>query len=142
MKTRELTRRAQGQKGTDQPHGCRGGRGNAARAFTLIELITVMTIILIMGSLARPMIGALMGSNTVDKAIADLSLTLEQARAYALANNTYVRVGFGSAPVSSGSTMPALVAVCLAPPDGTLSTTNTKRPEARRQALFPPTRCQ
>jgi len=63
-------------------------------AFTLIELLCVMAIMGLMLVLVVPVTGALKGSGSVNDATLNVSLILEQARAYAMANNTYVWVGF------------------------------------------------
>ncbi len=63
------------------------------RAFTLLELLTVMAIIGVMMVAVVPAFSGLSGAGNVTKAAYDISGTLEQARAYAMANNTYVFVG-------------------------------------------------
>jgi prepilin-type N-terminal cleavage/methylation domain-containing protein len=88
------------------------------KGFSLIELLVVMAIIALLAASTGPAISGLMGAGTVDKAIGDLSGTLKQARAYAMANNTYVRVVIGSA-VPAGELQPKLVVVSLYSLDGT-----------------------
>ncbi len=63
-------------------------------AFTLVELLAVMSIVLIMAALVIPAFNAITGAGDVTKAAYDLAGALELARTYALANNTYVWVGF------------------------------------------------
>jgi prepilin-type N-terminal cleavage/methylation domain-containing protein len=63
-------------------------------AFSLIELLVVMAIIAILSSLAIPAFNAIRGAGSLTKAANDVSGILEQARAYAMAQNTYVWVGF------------------------------------------------
>ena len=63
-------------------------------AFSLIELLVVMGIIGILSSLAMPAFNAIRGGGSLTKAANDVSGILEQARAYAMAQNTYVWVGF------------------------------------------------
>lgn len=63
-------------------------------AFSLIELLTVLAIIGILVSLAIPSLSSLGSSGNVNRALLNISLLLEQSRAHALANNTYVWVGF------------------------------------------------
>jgi prepilin-type N-terminal cleavage/methylation domain-containing protein len=70
-----------------------GTLANDGRAFTLIELLTVMAIISVMMVAVVPALNGLKGAGDVTKAAYDLTGTLEQARAYAMANNTYVFVG-------------------------------------------------
>ena len=93
----------------------------ASRGFTLIELMVVMSIMVTMMAFSRPMISALVGSNSVNKAISDLSCTLEEARAYAMANNTYVNVGFGTTANSPSNPTPSFVVLCLYSIDGTIN---------------------
>jgi prepilin-type N-terminal cleavage/methylation domain-containing protein len=66
----------------------------SSRGFSLVELLVVMAVLVVMLSLAGPAMNALKGANDVNQAAADLSSTLEQARAYAMANNTFTYVGF------------------------------------------------
>ena len=64
-----------------------------ACAFSLIELLVVMAIIGILAALAIPAMNSIKGAGNVTKAAYDIAGVLEQARAYAMANNTYVFVG-------------------------------------------------
>ena len=89
------------------------------RAFSLLELLVVISIVAIMMVLSGPMIVSLVHSQSEDVAITDLSAALEEARAYAMANNTYVRVGFGE--VSKPGLGPQLVVLSVSSVDGTLS---------------------
>ncbi|HEY0257243.1 MAG TPA: prepilin-type N-terminal cleavage/methylation domain-containing protein [Candidatus Methylacidiphilales bacterium] len=91
--------------------------------FSLIEMLTVIAIISVMVAISTPMAASLLNGSTVDKASVDLVRTLEEARAFAMAHSTYVRVGFGTAPTST-TPLPALVVVCLYSPDGTLDITS------------------
>jgi len=63
------------------------------RGFTLIELLVVIGIMCLMLGLAGPAISALRGSGDLAKAAGDIQGLLEQARSYAMANNTYVYAG-------------------------------------------------
>lgn len=83
-----------------------------AQAFTLVELLVVMGIISILATLSAPAIQAIYGAGSTNRAIGNLSGTLEMARAYALANHTYVRVGLHA--LSSSAARPT-GAVVLAP---------------------------
>ncbi|TLD68621.1 prepilin-type N-terminal cleavage/methylation domain-containing protein [Phragmitibacter flavus] len=62
-------------------------------AFTLIEVLTVVVIISILVALSAPIITSINGANTVTRNAYTLTDTLDQARSYATANNTYTWVG-------------------------------------------------
>jgi prepilin-type N-terminal cleavage/methylation domain-containing protein len=64
-----------------------------SRGFTLIELLVVIGIMGLLLTLAAPAISALRGSGDLGKAAGDIQAILEQARSYAMANNTYVYAG-------------------------------------------------
>ena len=72
-------------------------------AFTLVEMIAVMAVIVIITALLVPAFAHLRGSNDFTAATGGIASTLEQARAYAMANNTYVYVGVGEYLVTEGS---------------------------------------
>jgi prepilin-type N-terminal cleavage/methylation domain-containing protein len=72
----------------------RCGVGGDARAFTLIELLTVVGIISILMALIAPAITGMSNNAAVTKAAYDIDGILDQARSYAMANNDYVFVGF------------------------------------------------
>ena len=86
------------------------------RGFSLVELLVVMTIIGILSAMSGPLISSLTGAGTVNKAIFDFSGTLQVARAYAMANDTYVRVA-----ISETSDHSQVVVLPLYSADGTLS---------------------
>lgn len=62
-------------------------------AFSLLELLTVMAILAVMMSTMIPALSGLKTAGDVTRSAYDIAGTLEQARAYAMANNTYVYVG-------------------------------------------------
>jgi prepilin-type N-terminal cleavage/methylation domain-containing protein len=62
--------------------------------FTLIELLTVLAIIAVLTYLTIPMIAGLQKAGALNEATDSIATSLQQARAYAMANNTYVMVGF------------------------------------------------
>lgn len=68
-------------------------RGRRRAGFTLLEMLVVMSIILILIALLVPAMGSLKGAGNVTKAAYDIKGILDQARAYAMANNTFVFVG-------------------------------------------------
>ncbi len=63
------------------------------KGFSLIELLVVIAIIAIMTGLGVPAVLSLGKTGNLTQATTDLALSLEQARAYAMAHNTYVWVG-------------------------------------------------
>lgn len=102
-----------------------GRRQYAVRAFTLIELLVVISLIATLSILIGPAMSALRGASGLSKSIEDVRGVLEQARAHAMAKNTYTYVGFAevdelaatssaptrsSAPVRQGGTVVAGVA--------------------------------
>jgi prepilin-type N-terminal cleavage/methylation domain-containing protein len=64
-------------------------------AFTLVEMLAVMAIIVIVLGFAGPAVNSIRGANDFSVNIGTITGFLEQARAYAVANNTYVYVGIG-----------------------------------------------
>jgi len=77
------------------------------RAFTLVELLVVIAVIVVMMMLAVPAFNAIRGSADFGTEVFDISGMLDQARAYAMANNTYVLAGiFESSAAQSSSATP------------------------------------
>jgi prepilin-type N-terminal cleavage/methylation domain-containing protein len=97
----------------------------ARRAFTLIELLVVMSIIAILLVLMAPAFTTLKSAGDVTSAADTVKGVLDQARTYAMANNTYAWVGFYEEDVSTPSTNPAtpgigrIVMSIVASKDGT-----------------------
>lgn len=95
--------------------------GQAKRGFSLVELMAVMAIMVVVVAVSIPAVNALKGAGDFNQGAFQLAGALEQARAYALANNTYVYVGLterdGTNPQTSGQGR--LVFVLLAAKDGT-----------------------
>ena len=75
-------------------------------AFSLIELMVVIAIIVLVSALIAPAFTSLKGAGDVTSAAYTVKSVLEQARTYAMANNTYTWVGFYEEDVSQPSTNP------------------------------------
>jgi prepilin-type N-terminal cleavage/methylation domain-containing protein len=97
------------------------------RAFTLLELLVVIGIIAILMVLIAPAFTSIKTGNNVTSAAYTIKGVLDQARTYAMANNTYTWVGFyeenGSNPSSPNSDVPAtgrVVISIVASTDGTM----------------------
>ena len=64
------------------------------KAFTLLELMVVMAVIVLVSTFVVPAFTNLKSAGDVASAVYNIGGLLEQARAYAMANSTYVWVGF------------------------------------------------
>ena len=62
-------------------------------AFSLVELLIVIAIVAVLSSLALPAFNSIRGAGGLTKTANDIAGILEQARAYAMAQSTYVWVG-------------------------------------------------
>jgi type II secretory pathway pseudopilin PulG len=67
---------------------------NAHRAFTLLELIIVMGMIIVLSVLAVPAFTSRKTGDDLSKALYGIKGLLDHARSYAQGNNTFVFVGF------------------------------------------------
>lgn len=76
------------------------------RAFSLIELMAVIGMIAMMAVLLVPGFNSVSRGREVAAAGAEISGLLEQARAYAMARNTYVWVGFAEEDGTQPSRVP------------------------------------
>ena len=75
--------------------------------FTLIELLVVVAVIVMMMTLAIPAFDAMRGGTDFASEVYDINGALEQARAYAMANNTFVLVGIEEVSASQSSSVSA-----------------------------------
>lgn len=105
-----------------------GTRSPGSRAFSLIELLSVMAIVGMLAVASVPAMNSINGAGRLSKAATDIGSTLEQARSYAMANNTYVFVGFsevdGLSSDSGSQTSPGtgrVVVVVASSKDGSKS---------------------
>jgi prepilin-type N-terminal cleavage/methylation domain-containing protein len=73
------------------PSGLLAGAGHRAAAFSLIELMAVMSIITLVAGFTVPAVQGLTGGNTVDAGAAKLGGLLTLARNEAIARHTIVR---------------------------------------------------
>src|SRR5581483_1216692 len=93
--------------------------------FTLVELLVVIGIMVMMMALLAPAVNTIRGGSDIRKSAYDIAGILEQARTYALANNTYTWVGFYEEDGSKLSTNPAtsgigrVIVFAVASKDGT-----------------------
>ncbi len=100
-------------------------RAENAPGFTLVELLAVLAIIVAMFALVVPAINGVKGGNDLTKSAFEIQGILDQARAYAMANNTYSYVGFFEEDPTAAVTTPAqtgvgrLVVAVVASKDGT-----------------------
>jgi prepilin-type N-terminal cleavage/methylation domain-containing protein len=92
--------------------------------FTLVELLTVVAIVLILSAASNWAIQSLSSAGTVDRAISDLSESIDFARTYALANHTYVRAVFAQVPATSARPAPTTLVILISPVSGELDAAN------------------
>jgi len=86
-----------------------GGLGRTRRrAFTLIELLVVVAIMTVITALIVPAFTGINAGRNVAAAAYDIAGTLEEARAYAMANNTYTWVGIYEENAAQSSQTPAV----------------------------------
>lgn len=81
--------------------------GPRISAFTLVEILTVLAVMAILMALLAPAIIGIAGGRETTGAADDIAGALEQARTYAMANNTYVWIGFFEEDGAQPSTRPA-----------------------------------
>jgi len=81
-------------------------RRRLTSGFTLIELLVVIGVVILLTALLIPAFTNLKSAGDVTSAGYTIKGVLEQARTYAMANNTYTWVGFYEEDVSQPSTNP------------------------------------
>lgn len=100
--------------------------------FSLIELLITIALIATLATMGAPALLNPRGSAAVmDQSVANLSLILEQARTYAMANNTYVWVGFCKDTDKTTVTVAAMAGVSGASTD--ISSPASLRPISKPQ---------
>lgn len=87
------------------------------RAFTLVEMLVVISIVALLTAIAAPALMGPTSSGRMNQNLLELSGLLEQARQYAIAQNTYVWVAF--APQTDKTGMKTLSVALVASNDGT-----------------------
>src|SRR5438552_3578463 len=83
------------------------------RAFTLLELLVVIAIIIILTTLLAPAFSSLKSAGDVTSTAYTVKGVLDQARTFAMANNTYTWVGV-SGSIGANTTPPVTGQVALA----------------------------
>jgi prepilin-type N-terminal cleavage/methylation domain-containing protein len=87
------------------------------RAFTLVEMLVVISTVALLTVIAAPALMGPTSSGQMNKNLLELSGLLEQARQYAIAQNTYVWVVF--APGTDSAGLKTLSVALVASNDGT-----------------------
>jgi len=87
-----------------------------SRAFSLLELLVVIAILSLLLAMTGPAINSFATSGATNRSIADLTNLIEQARAVAMAKNTYTWLGLVP---STGVGKEGVAAQLLLSPDGT-----------------------
>lgn len=72
----------------------RASTAQRGSGFTILELLTVIGIMALVSVASMPAVSALTKSSKINQAMSQITSTLEQARQYAVANNTYTWVAF------------------------------------------------
>jgi prepilin-type N-terminal cleavage/methylation domain-containing protein len=102
------------------------------KGFTLIELLAVVAIMVLLMTFTLPMIR---GGNDLTKSAWDIAGIIDQARAYAMAQNTYVWVGFNEAQASTTSQKNIAVFV-VASKDGSSNAIKSNLVQIGRTSIF------
>lgn len=97
-------------------HGMNMNRTVSTRGFSLLEILTVVALMAIVLGVSIPAISGLNNSGKANQTIAEVAGLLEQARQYAVAQNTYVWVVFNTEVVNGADILHVTV---VASRDGT-----------------------
>lgn len=89
------------------------------RGFSLVELLVVMAVMSVLLSLGAVVATGVSKAGKFNANVARLSGILDQARHYAIANNTYVWVAFHQAPAGGGRSQDSVGIAVIASKDGT-----------------------
>lgn len=95
------------------------GSARALRAFSLVEVITVSAVVMLLMTLAAPITSSLISSRSAASAARKLSMVLDGARQYAIAQNTYAWVVIR--PYTSEQGLTCLDVAVLGTRDGTFT---------------------
>lgn len=90
----------------DVPTILLGTVDNRSAAFTLVELLVVISLMVVLMALGIPAFNAINGGSDITKAAYDIKGALETASTFARANNTYVWVGFFEENPTTTATKP------------------------------------
>lgn len=82
------------------PTACRCSRPPHTAAFTLIEMLAVIAIMVIIASFLAPTVGTILRGKEITRAANDIAGAIELARSEAMSKNTYVRIAFENAVVN------------------------------------------
>src|SRR5437868_305919 len=116
------------------------------RGFSLIELLVVIAIIILVTALIVPAFTSIKSGGDVTSAAYTIKAVLDQARTYAMANNTYTYVGFyeeaATATIPTNATPPypgkgRVVLATVASIDGTTSCEDPAATTTNRIPLTP-----
>lgn len=110
----------------------------ALRGFTLIEMLTVVSIMAVLGLLSVPALQSLQQGGRFTASAYNLADTLNLARTYAVANNTYVYVGLtevNRTTLASGG-LGRIAAAVVATKDGTSGVTASNLLQVRPTQIF------
>jgi prepilin-type N-terminal cleavage/methylation domain-containing protein len=85
--------------------------------FSLVELLAVVAIIGIITAISLPALSTTQKASQIDATYSEIELNLAQARTYAMANSTYVWVGFSSNESTRTLTMAEIAGITGSPND-------------------------